>query len=97
MIVVVCQCQPVFMGVGRRRAPRDRSSGRSRTSPAADGAAPPRPPATDPGPVPGRGVGEARRGPFRFERSDSTGAPRVRRDAVAHPSGPSRLLNVIHP
>ena len=32
-----------------------------------------------------RGVGEVRRGPSRFERSDSTGAPRVRREAVAHP------------
>ena len=75
--------------------PRARSPGRSRTSPAADGAVPRGPPAASPGP--GRGVGEARRGPFRFERSDSTGAPRVRREAVAHPSGPSRLFDSIHP
>ena len=76
--------------------PRARSSGRPRPSPA-DGAAPRGPPATGSGPGPGRGVGEVRRGPFRFERSDSTGAPRVRRKAVAHPSGLSGPFNLIHP
>ena len=41
--------------------------------------------------------GGSRRGPSRSEWSDSTGAPHIRREAVARTPSLSSLLDLIHP